>query len=57
MATCEMTDGCVWDGNPNNGSCVEDVPVVCANIDNMQQCNMAETCSWNNQMGVCEDAA
>lgn len=54
--TCTMTEGCVWLGNPMNGSCLLDDPSVCPELE-MQQCQQHPACDWSNQDAMCGPAA
>ncbi|MCA9706121.1 MAG: hypothetical protein KDK70_09760, partial [Myxococcales bacterium] len=52
---CEMTEGCVWVGNVQNGECLTLDPAVCPELE-MQACQQHPACDWNNQEGACTPA-
>lgn len=55
MKECEMTEGCLWAGNPNNGECISDDPAQCEGLEQMD-CMTNPVCAWDNQGATCNPA-
>lgn len=55
MKECEMTEGCLWAGNPNNGECISDDPAQCEGLEQMD-CMSNPVCAWDNQGATCNAA-